>query len=131
MTVYEAIAAVFLAHLVGDYLLQNHWMAVQKTSRWFPAVVHGIVYTLPYLFFTTSIPALLIISGTHVVIDRYRLAKYFVWARDKIAPKGHRGSVSVGTTGNDEAPVWLGTWLMIIADNTFHILIGVSAVIWL
>lgn len=125
------IGAVLLAHLCGDYLLQNHWMAVQKTSRWWPALVHGAVYTLPFLLITQSPLALLVIGGTHAVIDRYRLAKYFVWARDKVAPRGHRGTAMVGTTGNDDAPVWLSTWLMIVADNTLHILINVAAVTWL
>lgn len=131
MTVPEAIAAVLLAHLVGDYLIQTHWMATQKTSRWWPAVVHGVTYTIPYLLITQSLLALAVIAGTHVVIDRYRLAKYLVWARDKVGPRGHRGTAHVGTTGNDDAPVWLSTWLMIIADNTAHILIGVAAVVWL
>lgn len=125
------IGAILLAHLCGDYLLQTHWMAIQKTSRWWPALVHGAVYTLPFVLITTSPLALLVIGGTHAVIDRYRLAKYFVWAKDKVAPRGHRGTAHVGTTGNDDAPVWLSTWLMILADNTIHLLINVAAVTWL
>src|SRR5699024_7872653 len=105
--------------------------AVQKTSRWWPALAHGAVYTLPFVLITQSWLALLVIGGTHAVIDRYRLAKYLVWARDKIAPRGHRGTSHVGTTGNDDAPVWLATWLMIIADNTVHLVINVAAVYWL
>lgn len=131
MSAGEAIAMVLLAHLCGDYLLQTHWMATQKVTRWWPAIVHGSVYTLPYLLITTSWVALLVIAGTHAVIDRYRLAKHLVWAKDKIAPRGHRGTAHVGTTGNDDAPVWLSTWLMIVADNTTHVLIGVGAVLWL
>lgn len=125
------IGAIILAHLVGDYLIQTHWMATQKTSRWWPALVHGFVYTLPFLLITQSPWALLVIGGTHAIIDRYRLAKYLVWAKDKLAPRGHRGTAHVGTTGNDDAPAWLGTWLMIIADNTIHLLINVAAVTWL
>ena len=71
--------AILLAHLVGDYLLQSHWMATEKTKHWWPALAHGITYTLPYLFITQSPLALLVIAGTHIVIDRYRLAKHLVW----------------------------------------------------
>jgi hypothetical protein len=46
------IASIGLAHMVGDYLIQNHWMAVEKTKRWWPAVVHGVTYGLPFLLIT-------------------------------------------------------------------------------
>lgn len=124
------IGAVILAHLVGDYLLQTRWMALEKTKRMMPAVVHGVVYTLPFLFITQSWLALLVISGTHVVIDRYRLAKYFVWAKNRLGPKEHR-SEQVGQTGQDEDPVWLSTWLLFITDNSLHLLINVAAIQWL
>lgn len=81
---------ILLAHLVGDYLLQSHWMAVHKTSRWAPAIAHGITYTVPHVLVTQSPLALLTICATHVVIDRFRLAKYLVWLKNQLAPKEHR-----------------------------------------
>lgn len=124
------IGAVILAHLVGDYLLQNRWMALEKTHRWWPAIVHGATYTLPFLLITQSWVALLVIGGTHAVIDRYRLAKYVVWARNQIGSAKHRPA-QVGATGDDDSPVWLSTWLLIVCDNTIHLLINVAAVAWL
>jgi hypothetical protein len=56
-----------VAHAVGDYLFQSHWMADQKTTRWLPAVVHGLCYTVPFLLLTQSWPALAVIAGTHIV----------------------------------------------------------------
>lgn len=122
---------IILAHLVGDYLLQTHWMAVEKTSRWWPAIAHGIVYTIPYIFVTQSIWALLIISITHMVIDRYRLARHFVWFKNQFAPKAHRPAKSeLKTTGYPaETPAWLSVWLMIVADNTIHLLINTAAIL--
>src|SRR5690606_11740896 len=109
------------------------WMAVEKTQRWLPAIVHGIVYTLPFLLITQSIPALLVIAGTHAIIDRYRLAKHVVWAKNFIAPKGYNASWedSKATGYPSSTPAWLATWLLIIADNTLHILINIAAVMWL
>ncbi|WP_327092546.1 DUF3307 domain-containing protein [Nonomuraea sp. NBC_01738] len=69
-----------LAHLVGDYVLQSHWMATKKVKRWWPTVVHGLACSLPFLLITRSPWALLVIGGTHVVLDRYRAAKYVIWA---------------------------------------------------
>lgn len=78
---------ILLAHLAGDYVLQSHWMATEKLKRWWPALVHGFTYTLPYLLVTRSVWALLIIGGTHTVIDRYRLARYVVWLKNQIGAR--------------------------------------------
>lgn len=121
---------IILAHLVGDYLIQTHWMAVEKTKRMWPAVLHGITYTLPYLFVTQSIPALAVIGGTHIVIDRYRLAKHVIWFKNQFAPKAFRPGHTATGYGAD-VPAWMAVWLLIIADNTLHLLINTAAVVWL
>lgn len=127
------VAAILLAHLVGDYILQSHWMASEKTKRWWPAIAHGVTYGLPFLLVTQSPAALAVIVGTHVVIDRYRLARHVVWAKNLIAPRGYRPSWSEcrATGYPSELPPWLATWLLIIVDNTIHLLINIAAVTWL
>lgn len=121
---------IVLAHLVGDYLIQSHWMATQKTSRMWPAIVHGVTYTLPYVFVTQSLTALAIIASTHVIIDRYRLAKHVVWAKNQIGPKSSRPP-HTATGYADDVPAWMSVWLLIIADNTLHLLINTAAIVWL
>jgi hypothetical protein len=121
---------IILAHLVGDYLLQSHWMATEKVHHWWPAVAHGLTYTLPYALVTQSIPALLLIASTHIVIDRYRLAKHVVWLKNQIGPHSHRPS-HTATGYSDDTPPWLAVWLLIVADNTLHLLINTAAVVWL
>lgn len=108
-------------------------MATQKTSRWVPALLHGLTYTLPFLFATHSLAALLVIGLTHAIIDRYRLAKYLVWFKNQFAPKAFRSDKeSMKTTGYPaETPIWLSTWLLFIADNTVHIIINTLAIIFL
>jgi hypothetical protein len=112
-----------LAHLVGDYALQNHAMATRKTSssRW--AALHVACYMLPFLCLTRSPAALAIIAGTHFLIDRFRLAGYWVrfWG---IGVEGR-------LTGPVEpAPPFLAVWLLIIVDNTFHLAINHLALTW-
>lgn len=121
---------IVLAHLVGDYLIQSHWMATQKTSRWWPAVAHGVTYTLPYALITQSFAALAVIAGTHIVIDRFRLARHVVWAKNMLSPKAFR-SGHTATGYPDDTPPWLAFWLLIIADNTLHLLINAAAVVYL
>lgn len=137
------IGAVLLAHLVGDYLIQSDWMATQKVKRWWPAVVHGVSYTLPFVLLTQEPAALAVIAGTHVVIDRFRLAKYVVWLKNWVAPvRVRRGTTSririesynppwseCNVTGYpNNRPIWLTVWLLFIADNTIHLLINVAAI---
>lgn len=125
-----AIALCGMAHMVGDYLIQSDWMAVEKTRRWWPAIAHAVTYGLPFLLVTQSPAALAVIVGTHAVIDRYRLARHVVWLKNQLAPYPFRPPHTA--TGHfDDRPVWLSTWLLIIADNVIHMLFNVGAVVWL
>lgn len=122
-----------ILHFVGDYLIQTNWMANEKINRWIPAIVHGVTYAIPFLLLTQSIPALLVIAGTHVVIDHYRLAKHFIWAKNLLSP-GRQPSWSEAKQNAGfpkEVPVWMSTWLMVITDNTIHVLINFAALTWL
>ncbi len=47
-----------VAHAVGDYILQSHWMATEKTNQHFAAAAHAVVYTLPFALITQSPAAL-------------------------------------------------------------------------
>lgn len=107
-----------VAHLVGDYLLQSHWMATEKTRNSVAAGVHAVTYTLPFAFITWNPLALLLICATHFIVDRWRLARFVVWAKN-----GARGPVTA-TGFTDDVPAWLSVWLLIVADNTLHILIN-------
>lgn len=157
-----------VAHLVGDYLLQSHWMATKKVQRWAPAFVHGFVYGVPFLFLRPSMIALSIIIISHAYIDRLRVAKYVCWAKNFIAPLrfkqmvpesiwqdelqlespvGYRSlrwdtiGLSTPNPRFDETkdtfgfpadtPPWMAFWLMVIVDNTMHILINGAALRWL
>jgi hypothetical protein len=128
------LAGLLLGHLVGDYVLQSHWMATAKTSSWRAAIAHAVVYTACHLPVVHSPAALLVIGGTHAVIDRYRLARYLVWAKNHLAPAGHRPPAwaACSATGYDPAtPVGLAIGLLIVADNALHLAINTVAVIWL
>ena len=126
------IGAILLAHLVGDYLLQNDEMATKKTTSWAWALLHGAVYTLPFMLITLNPWALLIIGGTHAIIDRYRLAKHFIWAYNNFTTTKafHYEWSEAKANGGYPAskPVWMSTWLMIVIDNSLHLLLNVAAI---
>lgn len=115
------IGAQILAHLVGDYIFQSHWMANEKTKRTAAALAHVVTYTIPFAFLTLDPLVLGIIASTHFVIDRWRLARFVVWLKN-----GARGPVTA-TGYPEDTPPWLAVWLLIIADNTLHLLCNAGA----
>jgi hypothetical protein len=122
-----------VAHAVGDYLLQSHWMATQKTKASVPAIVHAFAYGLPFLLFRPTLLAWLVIVVTHFVIDRWRLARFVVWVKNLVGSRAYaRPWRECRATGYpDSEPVWLTVWLLIVADNTLHVLVNAVALRWL
>jgi hypothetical protein len=122
-----------IAHAVGDYLLQSDWMALKKRKLFGAALVHAFAYTLPFLLLTRSVAALLMIMFTHAVIDHFGLARYVCFAKNFLAPPTHwpvwEETNATGYSG--DKPVWMSTWLYIIADNTLHLSINYAALRWL
>jgi hypothetical protein len=124
-----------ILHLIGDYITQSDWMAMNKTKAHLPALVHALVYSLPFLFLVGSAHnpplAWAVIFVTHFLIDRFRLARYVVWAKNWIGP-GNRPWAECTATGYPPGrPDWLCVWLLIIADNTMHLTINYAALRWL
>ena len=129
-------AAQFVAHLVGDYIIQSDRMALEKTKSSLWAAIHAATYTLPFWFFTCakSWQALLFIAATHFIIDRWRLARYVVWAKNAIGgsytPWADCKETGYKYSRHLAAP-WLTTWLLFIADNTLHLICnGIGVTIW-
>jgi len=125
-----------ILHLFGDYVLQSDWMAQNKTKRDLPAFTHALVYALPFFLLTRDSVrgqiAWATIFLTHFVIDRYRLARYVVWAKEWLSPTRPLPWKDCTGTGYDPAkPAWLAVWLMIAADNTLHLAINYAAIRWL
>lgn len=112
-----------LAHAVGDYILQSDWMASEKTRSHLAAAAHAATYSLPFLAFRPGWKRMAVITGTHFLIDRFRLARYVCWAKNYIAPRGQDHELTA-TGYPADRPAWLSTWLLIITDNILHVLIN-------
>ncbi len=110
-------------HLFGDYVTQSDWMATKKTTETFPAFVHALIYSLPFLFIG-SWKAWLVIFITHLLIDRFRLARFVVFAKEFFGWPWPQWSDCSATGYPSSKPAWLAVWLMIAADNTMHLAIN-------
>lgn len=143
-----------ILHLIGDYVTQSDWMANNKTKSTWAAFCHANIYSIPFLWLGSH-RAFFVIWFTHLIIDRFRLARYVVWAKNWLGPSKpwYRESLSgAGVTDRDdgvverfctqptppfvdcaatgyppERPAWLAVWLLIAADNTIHLAINYLA----
>jgi hypothetical protein len=123
-----------ILHLIGDYLLQSDWMALNKTKCSKAAAAHAITYSLPFLILEPSLAAFSVICITHFFIDRFRLARYVVYARNIVLqPKKYRNAwADCRETGyHKDVPQWLSIWLLVACDNTIHLLINWTALSYL
>lgn len=124
-------AAQLVAHLVGDYIIQSDRMATEKTSKSTWAAIHAATYALPFLLISRSPAALAFIAATHFAIDRWRLARFVCWAKNTIGGSYAPWAECSATGYHKDRPAWLAVWLLIIADNTMHILCNAAALRWL
>ncbi len=127
-------ATQLVAHVIGDYILQSGWMATQKHKSHWPATVHSFVYGTPFaLFFEPSALAMAVIVGTHFAIDRWQLARYVAYAKEFLAPPGTwlTWKECCDTGVSEKTPAYVSRWLLIITDNTMHVVINALALRYL
>jgi len=107
----------FLLHLLGDYIVQNDWMALNKKLKSLKGElacqVHCITYSLPFLFIASPIQVVLIYAS-HYLLDRFNFVGHFLKLRN-----GAENTDNFGF-GKDR-PFAITIWLYIITDNCFHL----------
>jgi hypothetical protein len=127
---------LLLGHLVGDYLLQNKWMAMNKSASHLKCAVHCFFYTCAVCLIcrVNSWFWPIIVFASHYFIDRYALADKWL---DAISGRSLRDYMDHGTEGIPWTPkehqnkfwnyhVLRGGFTSLVycaADNTMHLLI--------
>lgn len=130
-----ALIVSFIAHLLGDFTLQNHQMANLKSKNSLVCAVHVLIYSSLFLvlmgsFAEVSWPALLVIATTHYLIDRHKLADrwariYGVGYQDNLLEPAFPGPLL------DDPPEHMKDWLVVIVDQSFHLAINTAALLFL
>lgn len=97
-----------IGHLVGDYLLQNDWMAMNKKKRSLPCLVHVILWTTAVCVFSGwwSVPAVVVLLTTHFVQDRTQIIPFWM--------------TRVNRQPQFAVPP-MAPWSLIVVDNVWHI----------
>ena len=95
-----------LAHIFGDFVLQSDWMAMNKNKKTLNCLVHVLVYTSVFLLLTSSWKALLVIGGTHFIIDRFPIiVKRLIWWKNHFPLMKYPPFIYCDTTGYyDDSP---------------------------
>ena len=119
-----------ILHLIGDFITQSDWMAVNKNKHSWPALCHAVVYSLPF-FLIGSPLAVGVVFASHFLIDRYRLVRHVIWAKNCLSPTRHPWSECSQTGFHKSMPDWFATWLMIVADGTLHLTCNYCCLRWL
>lgn len=140
-----------LTHILGDYVFQSDYFALNKSKRSWPCLLHVLIYTACFLILTTSWKALIVIGVTHFIIDRWHTPlKKFIWLRGHLSPKfSYPPYEFCDTTGYyDDSPYNTGKngpqhfaapqrifsisiFLYIVHDNFLHLLINYLALKYL
>ena len=73
----------FVAHVVGDFILQNEWMATRKKERSIACLVHILVYLTPFLVCQLKWWQIVLIGVQHFAQDRTNFILWWlrVWKR--------------------------------------------------
>lgn len=102
----EILMSCFVGHLVGDYLLQTDWMALNKKLSHWPCLLHCMTWTLCVSLFSgiwsPAFVAFLFVC--HFAQDRTHFVKWWVSLK------------SAGFAKEPFAP-----WSLIVVDNSFHV----------
>lgn len=75
---------MLLGHLVGDYLLQNQWMALNKSKNtiigWISALIHCILYTIAVclIMWNFDLIWIVVVFLSHFPIDKFGLAEFYL-----------------------------------------------------
>ena len=100
---------LIIGHLVGDYILQDDYLANRKKECSLSCVEHCAAYTVAvwlFSFWWLPLWAQPVIFVSHFLIDRYRAVSK---AMDLLGQSGFREH--------------LGPWSVIVVDNTWHLLV--------
>lgn len=96
-----------LAHFIGDYLLQNDWMAQYKKKDSLVCTIHVTLYILPFCLTDLTMLQIVLIYVQHWIQDRTGFVAWYCKAM---------GSFQIELT-KDSLP-----WGHFIVDNIFHVI---------
>ncbi len=129
---------LLLGHLVGDYLLQNNWMALNKakfdTKGWISCLVHCFIYTVTLCLFTWNFDFrwVLLIFSSHILIDKFGIVEWYLHNIKGRSIKDCLDMIEFDLPGKgDTVQISITCFVYIVCDNTLHLVIMFYGNKWL
>jgi len=109
----EVFLYLLIAHLIGDWIIQTYWMAIEKSKHLLPLLAHVFTYhifTFGALYLAgvdliQAIWATLFLAVTHAILDNRRFEIWWILRIKKFKDR--------------EIP----TWLLLGVDQSFHLVL--------
>lgn len=121
----DYLMGLLLGHMAGDYLLQNQWMALNKSrsASWLPGFAHACIYTAAVMLLTWDFRWAwgLVIFASHWPVDRWSLGEKWL---DFIGGRTLQGFIN--DPGLPPYAMLRGGFHALVyaaADNTIHLLL--------
>lgn len=104
----NTLLLAIIGHLVGDYLLQNDWMALNKKARSWPCAIHCALWATAVCVFADWRAAWVwpVLFIAHFVQDRTTIIHFWMTRVNRQAKF-------------TEPP--MAPWSLIVVDNVWHI----------
>lgn len=108
---------ILMGHFLGDYVLQNDWMGINKSKSWLICSLHCVIYSLSIALLTWTLDwRLFVVFFQHLIFDKNRKLTQFLLSNHHFKWCTDREKM----------------WLMFFYDNlthlfTLHILYNVIA----
>lgn len=125
------ITQLFL-HLVGDYLLQNDWMSVNKGRSWPAAILHCLIYGVPFLLIEPSPAAWCALVFIHLLVDRFQLPSALLFTFSRLGEPLLEWEEARHNNGFPiDFPVRRALWVNVFTDNCLHLATNFIVLSWL
>jgi len=119
---------MLLGHLVGDYLLQNNWMALNKGKAsllgYSSCTTHCVIYAAAVcaVMDVLRLDWFIFVAAGHFLLDKYSVGD---WWLKVIGGRSPSVFVSTPAEGNSMTYLQAGFTAVVyaVADNTMHLLI--------
>lgn len=110
-----ALPGFFVGHMVGDYVLQNDYMALKKKQHTWNCLVHVFVYTVSVLLFCGCLAPLRNI-GANAMLFAVIAIPHFCIDRSKIIDRWMK------LIGQEKFRTGIcAPWSSIVVDNVWHL----------
>ena len=119
---------LLMGHLVGDYLLQNSWMAYNKKVYNMPCLAHCAIYTFSVCLAlhlcpeidTVPISLMLWIFASHWILDRTEILDWWFNSLDVRSWNSIDANLEDSANIHHSVSIAFGALTYAIADNTLH-----------